>query len=83
MTKDKHQFTVYIRHSCHLCDDMLTVLNEYLKSHLVPYNLNIVDIANDVELEAKFGQLVPVLHESGNEICHYFFDANQWHEYFS
>lgn len=83
MVNGKHEFKVYVRHSCHLCDDLLLVLNEYLESHLVPYSLDVIDITDDVELEEKYGQLVPVLHESGNEICHYFFDVNRWNEYFS
>ena len=83
MHKDKHEFKVYVRHSCHLCTDMLSVLNEYLDTHLVPYSLDIIDITDDAELEAKYGQLVPVLHESGNEICHYFFDVKRWQEYIS
>ncbi len=83
MSKDKHEFTVYVKHSCHLCDDMLTILNEFLETHLVDYNVEIIDITNDVQLEQQYGQLVPVLCESGNEICHYFFDVNRWHEYFS
>jgi len=79
----KHDFKVYIRSSCHLCDDMLQVLTEYLKTHVVPYTLDIIDIDDNEALEREFGQLVPVLHESGHEICHYFFDVNQWNEYFS
>jgi len=62
---------------------MLIVLNEYLDTHLVPYSLDVIDITNNDELEKRYGQFVPVLHESGNEICHYFFDVNQWNEYFS
>ncbi len=83
MSQEKHEFTVYVRHSCHLCNDMLIVLNEYLDTHLVPYSLDVIDITNNDELEKRYGQFVPVLHESGNEICHYFFDVNQWNEYFS
>ncbi len=79
----KHEFKVYVRDCCHLCDDMLSVLNEYLETHLVPYSLDVIDISTDSELEKKYGELVPVLQESGNEICHYFFDAKRWHEYFS
>ena len=83
MFKDKYEFKVYVRDSCHLCNDMLIVLNEYLDSSLVNYSLDIIDITDDTKLEERFGQLVPVLHESGIEICHYFFDAKRWHEYIS
>ncbi len=83
MSFKKHEFKVYVRESCHLCDDMLSVLNEYLDTHLVPYSLDIIEISNDPDLEKKHSEFVPVLHESGNEICHYFFDAKLWHEYFN
>jgi len=83
MSNAKHEFKVYVRTSCHLCDDMVSTLNEYLESHLEPYSLDIIDITDDDFLEEKFGVLIPVLHESGNEICHYFFDAIRWNEYFS
>jgi len=83
VSRAKHEFTVYVRHSCHLCDDMMTVLNEHLDTYSEPYSLDVIDITGDSELENLHGQFVPVLHESGNEICHYFFDAKQWNEYFS
>jgi len=83
VSSQKHEFIVYVRSACHLCDDMLLVLNEHLESHPVPYQLIVIDIADNADLEQKYGQLVPVLHESGTEICHYFFDAKRWHEYFS
>jgi len=83
MSEVKHEFEVYVRSSCHLCDDLLAVLDEYLLSHNDSYSLNIIDISDSELLEKEFGHLVPVLLESGNEICHYFFDATRWHEYFS
>lgn len=83
MCLEKHEFTVYVRHSCHLCDDMLLVLNDYLDTHLLPYSLEIIDITDNADLEKKYGRLIPVLHESGNEICHYFFDEKRWNEYIS
>jgi len=68
------RLTVYIRTYCHLCDDMLKALAPWVEPHGL--QLETVDIDADPALEARYGELVPVLcGASGEEICHYFFDA--------
>lgn len=80
-----YQFVVYIRSGCHLCDELLAILQEYLNLLESDYTLKIIDIGNHgdngAELEALYGQKLPVLTESGDEICHYFFDVNLWQQY--
>jgi glutaredoxin len=69
--------TLYGRGYCHLCDDM--------KQALVPlqqqfgFTLHEVDVDSDDDLEARLGELVPVLMTGtparpGRELCHYFAD---------
>ncbi len=64
--------TMLVRSYCHLCDDMLGALSAaYPEQRRV---LEIIDIDRHTELEAQFGELVPVLLLDGIEVCHYHFD---------
>jgi hypothetical protein len=38
------------------------------------FSLDIVDVDADPELEARYGEWVPVLLDGEVEICHYFLD---------
>ena len=66
------QLTVYVRDGCHLCEDMLTDLRQYQAE--MGFELETVEIDDQVELESRYGTLVPVLVCEGQEICHYFLD---------
>jgi len=64
---------VYGRSYCHLCDDMVAALRA-LQGQLA-FRLELLDVDADPELEARFGERVPVLVDSrGAEICHYRLD---------
>ena len=72
--------TLYGRSYCHLCEDMVAAL-ETLHSEFA-FDISIVDVDADPELEARYDELVPVLvDEAGNEICHYFLDFPKVREY--
>jgi len=64
--------TLVSRQYCHLCHDM--------KLSLAPLaaefgaSVIIVDVDADPELEALYGDLVPVLLHERNELCHYFLE---------
>jgi hypothetical protein len=65
--------TLYGRSYCHLCDDMLQALQN-LQGTLA-FSVKVQDVDADPLLEAKYGELVPVLLDGqGREICHYFLD---------
>ncbi len=71
------ELTLYGRGYCHLCDDMKLAL-EPLQSEF-PFVLHEIDVDADPAIEARFGELVPVLMtgtpaDSGSELCHYFAD---------
>lgn len=67
------RLTLYGRTYCHLCEDMAAALREVQES--LGFSLEIVDVDTDPALEARFGELVPVLTDPrGVEICHYFLD---------
>jgi hypothetical protein len=40
----------------------------------LPFSLDIVDVDAHPELEARYGEWVPVLLDGEMEICHYFLD---------
>lgn len=38
------------------------------------FGIEVVDVDTDPALEAKYGELVPVLEADGVRLCHYFLD---------
>lgn len=73
------RLTVYIRHGCHLCTDMVREL-ERLQAELgFAYRLRDVDA--DAGLAARYGDRVPVLAAGATELCRYFLDADRLREY--
>jgi thioredoxin reductase (NADPH) len=69
------QLTVLSRSYCHLCDDMIAALRD-LQSRL-DYTFDVVDIDQRPELEANWGDKVPVLLDGEVEICHFFLDQDR------
>ncbi|MDH5571829.1 MAG: glutaredoxin family protein [Gammaproteobacteria bacterium] len=72
---------VYVRHGCHLCEDMLRALEAFKGKY--DFTVNIIDISGDDKLESVYGTRVPVLSAAGNEICYYFLDEQALDNYFS
>ncbi len=64
--------TFYHRPGCHLCTDMLALLQE--RQERLGFELEMVDVDSDPQLAARFGELVPLLSLGEREICHYFLD---------
>ena len=73
------ELTVFVRHGCHLCTDMLYVLEE-LKSGL-DFSYRVRDVDEDTALAARYGDRVPVLVGGEHELCCYFLDAEALREY--
>ena len=67
--------TLYGRHYCHLCDDMLAALAA-MRCSAAPFTVEVIDVDADPALEARFDELVPVLFGdlAAPELCHYFLD---------
>jgi len=73
-------FTLYSRSYCHLCDDMLLQLQQYLNDVDIP--IAVLDVDADEELVTRFDELVPVLYgqkddAEAQQICHYFLDLEK------
>jgi thiol-disulfide isomerase/thioredoxin len=67
------RLTLYGRTYCHLCDDMAAALESLQDS--LGFTFRVADVDADPDLEAAYGELVPVLVDAkGEEICHYFLD---------
>lgn len=72
---------LYGRSYCHLCDDMRNAI-ERLRGTL-DFSVTVVDVDADPALEARYGELVPVLVAGERELCHYFFDEAAVRAYFA
>jgi glutaredoxin len=77
------KLTVLSRNYCHLCDDLITALEDFRGRFSSPFEIDVVDIDQHPALEEKWGDKVPVLLEGETEICHYFFDAAALERHFS
>ncbi len=66
-------FTLYSRGYCHLCHDMLAEL-EVMRGTFA-FGVEVVDVDSDPALEARFGELVPVLFHQGRELARYRLDG--------
>jgi len=64
--------TIYSRRGCHLCEDMLSQLNELGNEHA--FSLEVRDVDSDPIWVEKFGEAVPILFMGQVEICRYFLD---------
>ena len=61
--KSKDWVTVYSRHGCHLCDEALSTLKELQSKY--NFDIDIIYIDGDSELEKMYGEQVPVTHING------------------
>jgi len=66
------KLTLYFREYCSLCHQMLAELQPWQARY--GFALDIVDVDADPELEARFNELVPVLMDGEQEICHWHLD---------
>lgn len=71
--------TLYSRHYCHLCDDMLAGLQSM--QSVLGFELTVVDVDSQPALEAAYGERVPVLTHGERELCHYRLDQPAVTEY--
>ena len=66
------KLTVLSRNYCHLCEDMIAALRHFQGRY--PFEIEVLDIDRYPELEAKWGDKVPVLLDGERELCHHFLD---------
>jgi hypothetical protein len=63
--------TLLGRSYCHLCEAMLAAVHQAFPGEKVTE----IDVDSDAGLEARYGELVPVLMLDGIEVCHYHLDG--------
>jgi thioredoxin reductase (NADPH) len=73
------RLTLLSRAYCGLCDVMRDAVAPIAAARRVP--LDVLDVDAHPALEARWGELVPVLFlgvpEAHNELCHYHYDAQR------
>lgn len=80
MNDDKLLLTIYARAECHLCEDMFSELKKWQGRY--SFNIEIIDIDDDLELTRRFAARIPVLISGSTEICQYFLDENSLIDFF-
>jgi hypothetical protein len=70
----------YYKEDCHLCDQMQISLTAYLTEFDIVDKVNVVmcDIEDDPQWFEQYREYVPVLVVNDEEICHYFFDREDF-----
>ena len=68
--------TVYSRHGCHLCEDAVKTL-EGMREELA-FEIEIIYIDGDSELEKLYGNEVPVIHINGEHHDFYRVDPERF-----
>lgn len=68
----ERRLTVLSREWCHLCHDLLDALKP-LQDEL-GFDIEVIDVDAFPELEAQWGENVPVVLAGSLELCHYFLD---------
>jgi Glutaredoxin-like domain (DUF836) len=48
-----------------------------------PFEFEVIDVDSDLTLEARYGELVPVLVGADGELCHYHLDVAKVNDYLS
>lgn len=75
------QLTLLSRTYCHLCHDMEEALAPLATEFCA--KVVVLDVDADDALEARWGELVPVLLHGDTELCHYFLDEPKVRDYLS
>lgn len=71
-TSAQKALTLYVRDSCHLCEQMRAALAPWQERR--GFELKLIEIDDDPALLDRFGDRVPVLAQGEREICHYRLD---------
>lgn len=73
------RLTLYSREYCHLCHDMRDHLEALMPQ--LGFELAVLDVDADAELEARFNELVPVLMHGDLELARYRLEAEALRAY--
>jgi glutaredoxin len=63
--------TIYTRPGCHLCQEMKTLVERVVRDTRAAAEIQEIDIANDPDLEERYGLEIPVLLVNGKKAAKY------------
>ena len=63
------QIDIYSRPGCHLCDEAKAIIE--LVQRRFPFELRVINIEQDSELEKQYGSDIPVVTINGNKAFKY------------
>ena len=63
--------TIYSRPGCHLCQEMKVLVERVVRDTHATARIQEIDIANDPDLEARYGLEIPVLLVNGRKAAKY------------
>lgn len=66
------RFTVMSREWCHLCHELVAALEPIATEY--GWEVEVIDVDQHPELEARWDELVPVLLHGEHRLCHYHLD---------
>ena len=69
---------IYSRPGCHLCDEAKAIIEGVRRRF--SFNLNVVNVESDPELEKRHGEHIPVVFINGDEAFRYHVDAVEFEE---
>ena len=69
---------VFRSDACHLCEAALEVIESVRRE--VPFEVELVDIAGDADLEARYRELLPVVDVDGERAFTWFVDPDALRE---
>ena len=74
-----HKLTLISRAYCHLCHEMELALRPLAED--LGFEIEVLDVDADPELEALYNERVPVLLHADEELCHYFLEVTKVRDY--
>jgi len=72
------ELILYSRAWCHLCEEMLSQLQQL---GVVGLRIEVIDVDGDADLECRFGEDVPVLMHGDTELCRHRLDPQRVRAY--
>ncbi|AUG48340.1 thioredoxin family protein [Haloarcula taiwanensis] len=72
--------TVYTREDCHLCEKAIETIEQVADDEEVAIALDLVDVDEDPELQAEYGERVPYVFVDESPAFKYHVDERQLRE---
>ena len=75
MPDSRIRIEIYSRPGCHLCDEAKDVIERV--GRRFPFDLSLINIDTDPELQKLYGEQIPVVFINGNKAFKYHVDENE------